>query len=169
MTPILYAKIGGIAALAALLLWTGWHFGGLSKDDELNKYKTVQEAQYAASLKTVADTLNKQIQDGVTARAAQQKVIDAYDTTKNVRDPASVGTAHRVLHLAASSSGAGGCPVPETGAVASGGAHPSGGAGEAAKAQSGLVSLVEADLDDYIAACGRDDKRLLLTQGLAPK
>lgn len=169
MTPLAYAKWGGIAALALALAGGGYHFGGLSADDKLNAYKTAAEAQHVAQLQAVVTTMETNARDAAADHAKLQKVIDAYDATKDVPDPASIGTAHRVLLLAASAAGAGDCPVQQTGPVASGGAGSSGGASETRKAQSGLVQVLEADLDDYIAACGRDDKRLVLTQGLGPK
>ena len=170
LTPYLaYIKIGAGLALLAIATGAGFHFGSLSADDKLNAYKTASEAQHVAQLQAVVTTLDNNARQAAADHASQQKVIDAYDATKNVPDPASIGTAHRVLLIAASSAGTGNCPVQQTGPVAGGSPGSSGGAGETPKAQSRLVSLVEADLDDYIAACGRDDKRLVLTQGLAPK
>lgn len=139
----MYAKIGGIAALAAILLWSGWHFGGMSADEKLANYKTAVEAQYAANLKTVADTLNKQIQDGVADRAAQKKVIDAYDADK-ANPPATAGLADSLRDATQSAS----CPasrdVPKAGTVAGGAqgatAKPSG--GPSVERLSGLVQAV---------------------------
>jgi hypothetical protein len=169
VTPVAYLKWGGIAALTLALVAGGYHFGGLSADDKLNAYKTAVEAQHAAQIQAVVDAMTKHDKQAAAQHAADQKAIDRYDANKDVPDPASIGTAHRVLLIAASSPDTGDCPVQQAGTVAGRSADTSGGAGEAEKAKSRLVSLVEADLDDYIAACGRDDKRLVLTQGLAPK
>jgi hypothetical protein len=170
LTPYLaYLKWGAAAALLAGTAGAGFHFGGLSADDKLNAYKTTEEAQHVAQLQAVVSTMENNARDAAADHAKLQKVIDAYDATKDIPDPASIGTAHRVLLLAASAGAASDCPVQQTGPMAGGSASASGGAGETAKAQSRLVTLVEADLDDYIAACGRDDKRLVLAQGLAPK
>jgi hypothetical protein len=158
MTPILYAKIGGIAALAVLLLWTGWHFGGLSKDDQLNKYRTAVEAQYAANLKTVADTINKQIRDGVTVRAAQQKVIDAYDTEKAL-PPATAGIVER-MRIVESASCAASRDVPKAGTLA-GGIE---GARGVPRSNTEADRLLQAALD----AADRDADRLNAAVKLAP-
>jgi hypothetical protein len=159
MMPILYAKIGGIAALAGLLLWTGWHFGGMSSDDKLANYRTAVEAQYAANLKTVADALNKQIKDGVAERAAQKKVIDAYDEEK-LKPPATAGIVERLRYIqgpgCATSS-----QLPAAGAMASGVAT----AGGIPAGISELDRLHQAAFD----AADRDSKRLNAAVKLAPK
>jgi hypothetical protein len=153
---MIYAKIAAGVLFAALC----FYLGGLAP-------KAALERDHADMAQAATRALLAQAAQAAADHASQQKVIDDYDANKDIPDPASIGTARRVLLLAA--AGAGNCPVPETGAVAGGGARPAGGASEAREAQSGLVTLLEADLDDYIAACDRDDKRLILTQGLAPK
>lgn len=161
MTPLAYAKWGGIAAALLAWSWLCFHQGGLGPTAAL-------ERDHADMAEATTKALLAQAAQAAADHASQQRVIDAYDATKDIPDPASIGTAHRVLLLAGAACGDSD-PVPETGPVASGGAHSSGGAGETPKAQSRLVQVLEADLDDYIGACGRDDDRLVLTQGLAPK
>jgi hypothetical protein len=51
---LLYAKLAAGALLLALAAGAGWHFGSLSKDDELNRYKTDAQAQHAAQLSALA-------------------------------------------------------------------------------------------------------------------
>lgn len=168
MTPLQYAKLGGILFACLLLSGSGFYFGGLRSAANLSAYKTAVETQHATQLQAVVKVLEDNAKAAAADHAQQQKVIDHYDAIKDLPDPASIGTAHRVLLLAAG-AGASDCPVQEGGGVASGGARPAGGTSETRKAQSGLVQVLEADLDDYIAACGRDDNRLVLAQGLAPK
>lgn len=158
MTPILYAKIGGIAALAAALLWAGWHFGGLSSAEKLANYQTTVEAQYAANLKTVADTLNKQIKDGVAERAAQQKVIDAYDLEKAL-PPVTAGVVERLRYIESTSCTAS-HQLPGAAAVA-GGAQAAGGV---PGGLSELDRLHQAAFD----AAARDASRLNAAVKLAP-
>ena len=148
---LVYIKLGAAAVLLAIAAGAGYHFGGLAS-------KTALEAQHAAQLQAVVNRLDENARQAAADHASQQKVIDAYDATKDIPDPASVGTAHRVLLLAAS---AGGCPVPEAGTVAGGAPRP-------APIAIG-PSEVERRLNDYIQACGGDAKRLIATQGLAPK
>lgn len=168
MNPYLqYAKLGGIVLVCLLLSGGGFYFGGLRSAANLSAYKTDVEAQHATQLQAVVNVLESNARAAAADHAQQQKVIDRYDATKDIPDPAAVGTAHRVFLVAA--GGPSDCPLPDTGRVASGGPSPAGGTSEARKAQSRLVTIVEADLDAYIAACGRDDKRLVLAQGLAPK
>lgn len=167
MTPISYAKLGGIVFACLLLSGGGFYLGGLRSAASLSAYKTAVEAQHATQLQAVVNVLESNALAAAADHAQQQRVIDHYDATKDIPDPAAVGTAHRVFLVAA--GGPSDCPLPKAGSVASGGADPTGSAREAQEAQSRLVTIVEADLDDYIAACGNDDKRLVLAQGLAPK
>jgi hypothetical protein len=153
-----YLKIGGIAALAAMLLWIGWHFGGMSSDEKLANYKTAVEAQYAANLKTVADTLNKQIQDGAADRAAKQKVIDAYDTEKAL-PAATAGVIERLRYIEGASCPASG-QLPAAGAVASG--------AQAASGVSGRGAEIDGLLQDALDAASRDAQRLNVMRKLAP-
>jgi hypothetical protein len=147
---IAYLKLGAIALLAAVLFGGGFYFGGL-------RSKTALEADHAAMAKAATDALLTQAAQAAADHDKQQKVIDTYDATKDIPDPASVGTAHRVLLIAAADS----CPVPEAGAVASG-------APAAARVAIG-PSEVERRLDDYVQACGRDVKKLIAAQALATK
>jgi hypothetical protein len=143
----LYIKL---AAGAGLLFWA-YHLGG-------NASRAALEADHAAMATAATKALLAQAAQAAADHASQQRVIDAYDATKDIPDPASVGTAHRVLLLAA---GAGDCPVPEAAAVA-------GGAPRAPAVTIG-PSEVERRLDDYIQACGEDTKLLRTVQALAPK
>lgn len=150
MIPLQVKAVVG-AVLAMILFSAGYHFGGLAS-------KTALETDHAAQLQAVVDRLDENAREAAADHAKQQRVIDAYDATKDIPDPASIGTAHRVLILAAAG---GGCPVPETGAVA-------GGAPDPARVAIG-PSRVEQALDAYIKACGRDVKKLTAGQALASR
>lgn len=156
---ITYLKIGGIAALAALLVWAGWHFGGLSKDDELNRYKTAVEAQHAAQLQTVANVMTQHDQQAAAERAAQQKVIDAYDQEKNLA-PITTGIVERMRLVEAAACSAGNRVVPPGGPVA-GGAQSAGGI---SRSDAEGDRLLQAALD----AADRDADRLNAVVKLAP-
>lgn len=147
---LIYIKIGAAALLLAIAAGAGYHFGGLSS-------KTALEADHVAQLQAVVNAMDENARAAAADHATQQKVIDRYDATKDIPDPASVGTAHRLLILAAAG---GGCAVPETGPLA-------GRAPDASRSTVG-PSEVERRLDDYIQACGRDDKKLTAAQALAP-
>lgn len=161
---ITYVKAGAIGLAVLLLVGLGFYLGTLKGDASAATAKTAAEGLHTAQLQAVVTALDNNARQAAADHVAQQKVIDAYDAIKDIPDPASIGTAHRVFLLAAS---AGSCAVPEGASVAGGSPGATGSAREAPKAQQRLV--VEADLNDYIAACGRDDKRLTLAQGLAPK
>ena len=152
----LAAKIGA----AALLLWIGWHFGGLSKDDELNKYKTAVEAQHAAQLQIVANVMTQHDQQAAAERAAQQKVIDAYDAEKNLA-PITTGIVQRMRIVeAAAACSAGNSVVPKAGPMASG-AQGTGGV-------PGGLSEGERLLQGALDAASRDASRLNAAVKLAP-
>jgi hypothetical protein len=155
---ILYAKIGGAVALAALLVWTGWHFGGMSSAEKLAKYQAAVEAQYAANLKTVADTLNKQIQDGIAKREALQKVVDQYELEKSL-PPATAGVVERLRYIQGPSCAAGSV-LPGAGTVAGGSQAPSGVPSRSAE----IAGLLQSALD----AASRDAARLNAIIKLAP-
>lgn len=153
-----YIKIGAAIALLGAVAAAGFHFGGLSADDKLANYKTEVQSQYATNLKTVADTLNKQIQDGITARAALQKVVDQYELEKSL-PPATAGVVER-LRLIESASCAAGRDLPKAGTLAGG-----------PQAASGIpASLPELDRLHQAAfdAADRDAKRLNTVVKLAP-
>lgn len=153
-----YIKLGAAAVVLGAVATASFHFGGISADDKLNTYKTAVEAQYAANLKTVADTLNKQIQDGVADRAAQQKVIDAYDTEKAL-PPATAGLVER-MRIVESASCAAGRDLPKAEPVASGAQSPS----RVPASDSEGQRLLQAALD----AADRDADRLNTIIKLAP-
>lgn len=170
MSPYLtYIKIGAAVLLLAIVAGASFHFGGLGPKVDLAKeqtsfanYKTDVEAQYAANLKTVADTLNKQIQDGLAKRAAMQKVIDDYDEQK-AKPPVTAGLAGELRDATKAAS----CPasghVSQAGPVAGGtqgaAAQPSG--GPSAERLSGLVQNV------FDASDG-DAKQMIAMIKLAP-
>jgi uncharacterized protein (DUF58 family) len=160
MTPILYAKIGGIAALALALLAGGYHFGGLSADAELANYKTAVEAQHAAQLQTVASVMTQHDQQATLERAAQQKVIDAYDEQKNLA-PITTGIVERVRLIEAASCSAGSRVVPSPGPVARGADAGSG----VPRGDSEGDRLLQAALD----AAARDSARLAAVIQFKPK
>lgn len=125
-----YIKIGAALAVVAAAAIAGFHFGGLSADDKLANYQTEVQAQYAANLKTVADTLNAQIKDGAVKRAAQQVIIDAYDLDKP-KPPITAGLAGELRDATAAASCTSSGQLPAGGSVAGGAqrgaAKPSGG------------------------------------------
>jgi hypothetical protein len=145
-----YIKIGAAALLLAIAAGAGYHFGGLAS-------KTALEADHAAQLQAVVNRLDENAREATADHAHLQRVIDRYDATKDIPDPASVGTAHRVYLYAASACGGG---LPEARALA-------GGVPGATPVTIG-PSEVERRLDDYIRACGEDANLLRTVQALAP-
>ena len=154
-----YIKIGAAVVVLGIVGVAGFHFGGLSADDKLANYKTEVQAQYALNLKTVADALNKQIQDGVTARAALQKVVDQYELEKAL-PPATAGVVER-LRFIESASCAAGHQLPGAGTLA-GGSDTTGGV---SAGLSELDRLHQAAFD----AADRDADRLNALIQLKPK
>lgn len=151
MNPYLtYIKLDAAAVLLAILFGAGYHFGGLAS-------KTALEAAHTAQLQAVVKAMDDNARAAATEHATQQKVIDAYDRDKDIPDPASVGTAHRLLILAAAG---GGCAVQQAGAVA-------GGAQGATPVPIG-PSRVEQALDAYVRACSADAAQLTAVIQLAP-
>lgn len=146
----IYIEMGAAVVLLVIAAGAGYHFGGMAST-------TALEADHAAQLQTVVNQLDENARQAAADHAHMQGVIDRYDATKDIPDPAGVGTARRVLIVAAAG---GGCAVPEAAALA-------GGAPDAARGTVG-PSEVERRLDDYIQACGRDDKKLTAAQALAP-
>jgi len=144
MNPLLYAKLGG----AALLLAAAFYLGGLAS-------KSRYEALRAAQLSAVAAAYQNQVLAREASEAKLQRVQNAYDAIKDLPDPATVGTAHRVLIAAA-----GGCDVPETRAMAGGAQTPA--------AQPVGPSGIERALGDYIAACSADAAQMIPMVELAP-
>ena len=155
---ITYVKIGAAIVALGVVGVAGFHFGGLSADDKLANYKTEVQAQYAANLKTVADTLNSQIKEGAVKRAAMQVIIDAYDLEK-AKPPVTAGIVQR-MHNAESASCTAGHQLPAGGSVASG-------AQEASGVSVGL-SEGERLLQDALDAAARDAARLDTVVKLAP-
>lgn len=138
-----YIKIGAALAVVAAAAIGGFHFGGLSADDKLANYQTQVQAQYAANLKTVADTLNAQITDGAAKRATLQGIIDVYDAEK-AQPPTTAGLADELRDATAAAR----CPasgqLPASGTLAggaqTGAAQP--GSGPSAERLSGLVQAI---------------------------
>jgi hypothetical protein len=156
---ITYLKLGGIAALAAFLLWTGYHFGGLSADGKLANYKTAVEAQHAAQLQAVANVMAEHDRDAAAQRASQQKVIDAYDT-QILQPLPTAGIVERVRLVEAASCSSSNRVVPSAGALA-GGAQAAGGV---PRSNAEGDRLLQAALD----AADRDSARLNVAVKLAP-
>jgi hypothetical protein len=155
-----YIELGAAAALLAIAAGAGYHFGGLSADDKLNAYKTEVEAQHAVQLSAVATAYQDQVLAREASEAKLQKVQNAYDTLKDLPDVASVGTAHRLLLVAASTDRTGGCDVPAAGAVAGG--------AQASAAVALGHSSVESALGDVLAACAADASQMNAMVQLAP-
>lgn len=153
-----YIKIGAALAVVAAAAIGGFHFGGLSADDKLANYQTQVQAQYAANLKTVADTLNAQIKDGADKRAAMQKVIDAYDLEKSL-PPVTAGVVQRMRYIESADCAAG-HQLPGTATVAGGAQAASG----VPRGVSELDRLHQAAFD----AAARDSARLNAVVKLAP-
>lgn len=136
MTPLIYAKWGGIAA--AFLAWSVlcFHQGGMSSTARLEALQTAQSQLTAKAV--LAERASAEAES-----VRLNKVISDYESTPI--DPVSVGVAHRVLIYAHTPS----CTVPEAGS------NP-GGTVPASPKPDGL----EGPLQDYIDACSRDAKRL---------
>ena len=143
-------ELGAAALCVTLAAAAGYHFGGLAS-------KAALQADHVAQLQAVVNAMDENARQAAAGELKQQRVIDRYDATKDIPDPASVGTARRVLIVAAAG---GGCAVPETATLA-------GRAPDATRSTVG-PSEVERRLDEYIQACGRDDKKLTAAQALAP-
>jgi len=145
---ITYLKLGGILALAAVLFSAGFYFGGL-------KSKTAYEALQAAQASSAAQALLKEQAATAAQTAKLQQVENAYDALRDVPDPIAVNVSRLLVAKVADS-----CPVPGAAAVADG-------APRAASVAVGPSSIADR-LDDYIAACTDDARRLAAVQALAP-
>jgi hypothetical protein len=159
MTPLLYAKIGGVMMLIALLFGAGYHLGGLSADDKLNAYKTAVEAQHAAQLQAVVTTMDEHDHQAALERMANQKVIDTYDLQKNL-PPITAGLVERMRLVEAAAACADDSGLPKTGAVAGGAQAASG----IPRSDPEAERLLQAALD----AADRDSGRLNAAVKLAP-
>lgn len=121
LTPYLtYIKAGVAVLVLGAVSVASFHFGGLSKDDELNRYKTAVEAQHAAQLKTVADAYQAQVLAAEADHVHMQGVIDELNKKLSTPDPAVAGLARRVLDAEAAAASAACNRVPQTGPGASG-------------------------------------------------
>jgi hypothetical protein len=148
---MIYAKIGAAVALLLGAFWAGWTVNG-------DRAAAAANALHAAQLQAAVTALDTQASQRVAAEAKLAKVQGDYDAIKDIPDPVSVGLAHRLL-VATPSACSG--PMPSAPAVA-------GGAADASRVAIG-PSVVEQRLNDYIQACGRDAKKLVAAQALAPK
>jgi hypothetical protein len=139
------------AVIAALLLGlgVGWYFGGLHGKAQL-------EALQASEFKALADAYQAQVLAKQQSEAKLATVENAYDAIKDTPDPATLGTARRVLLIAARDS----CPLPGAATVAGGTENP-------APLAIG-PSAVERALDAYVQACSEDAKQLAAVIQLAP-
>jgi hypothetical protein len=156
---MIYAKIAGFGALAAFLVWVGFHFGGLSADDKLANYKTAVEAQHAAQLQAVVATMTEHDTQAAAQHAKDQGVIDAYDAQKDLA-PVTAGIVQRMRLVEAASCSAGGGVVPGAAALAGGTDAAGGVSGSHAESDR----LLQAALD----AAARDADRLNAVIKLAP-
>jgi hypothetical protein len=159
---MVYVKIGAVVLVLGAAAAAGFHFGGLSADDKLANYKTEVQAQNAANLKTVADTLNAQIKDGAIRRAAMQVIIDAYDLDK-AKPPITAGLAGELRDAARAASCPASSHVSQAGSVAGGtqGATAKPGSGPSAERLSGLVQ-------DVFDTSDADAKQMIAMIKLAP-
>jgi hypothetical protein len=158
---VIYVKLAVFLGVIAAAATAGFHFGGLSKDDELNRYKTDVEAQHAAQLKAVADVYQKQLVDAQAHALTQQGVTD--DLNKKLEGSGSVasGLAQRMLDdQAAAAAAACNRPVPKGGAVAGAAAGSAG----VPRGDPEAVRLLQGALD----AGTRDADRLRAAQALSP-
>lgn len=161
LTPYLtYIKLGAEALVLAAVAGASFHFGGLSKDDELNRYKTVIEAQHVGQLQAVVKTMDEHDKQAAAQRAADKRVIDDYDLQKSL-PPITAGVVQRMRLVEAASCRADGSLVSGAGSVA-------GGTDAAAGIPRGDPEgdrLLQAALD----AAARDASRLYAAIRLAPK
>lgn len=161
LTPYLtYIKLGAGAVLLALVAGASYHFGGLSSDDKLNAYKTAVEAQHAAQLQAVVDTMTEHDKQAAAQHAADQKVIDAYDLQKSL-PPITAGLVERMRLVEAASCRAGHSVLPGAGPVARG----TDAAGGVPGGDPEGDRLLQAALD----AASHDAARLNAVRQLAPK
>lgn len=144
---LMYAKLGLAAAVLAGVAGAAFHFGGLSKAKDLAVYKTDVEAQHAAQLQTVVDTLEDQLKQAAVTHAADQKVVDAYDAIKDLPPP-HAGLVERMRLVESASCTAISGEVPGAGATAGGthaGAGVSAGDREARRLLQGTFNAGDAD------------------------
>jgi hypothetical protein len=112
-----YAKLAGLAALAAGLLSLGFYFGAMHGDEKAATMQADASAAHAAQLGAVVAALETQRNAALAESGRRQGVIDAYDKTKGDPSPVVAGLADRVYHYAARA----GCnSVPGAATVASG-------------------------------------------------
>lgn len=148
LSPYLtYVKLGAAALALSGAAWAGFHFGGLSAAEDLAVYKTAVEAQRAAQLKTVVDTLEDQIKQAAAQHAADQRIVDAYDAIKDLPPP-HAGLVERMQLVEAASCAAVSGEVPGTGDAA-GGTHAASGVSrgdpEARRLLQGTFNAGDAD------------------------
>lgn len=147
MTPLAYAKWGGIAALALALFGGGWYFNGLRWADKLDKDHADLAASTTAALITQAKDKQTQI-DRLNAAVAHYESLPP--------DPVVTGVASRLYKYTLRD-----CAVPGAPAVAPGIVSPGGVPGGNQEAER--LSQLAFD------AAGRDAARLDAVIGVWPK
>lgn len=148
-----------IAAIATLLAGVSFYLGGLHADNQLANYKTAVEAQHLTQLQAVVATMTQHDNQAAAQHAADEKVIDAYDTEKAL-PPATAGVVERMRLVEAASCSAGNRVLPSSGVLA-GGAQSTGGI---SRSDAEGDRLLQAALD----AADRDADRLNAVVKLAP-
>lgn len=159
MTPLEYAKLGGIAFLALLLSGGGLYFGSLRGDAKAAEAKTALEADHAAQLRSLADAWQARelVYEGQT-----QRYTNEIEILRHTRAEPLPGTPLRVCFTA---------PQPILPASATGGDQPAGAGtlprgdakvpGSGGDIRPGLFFIAD-EADNLLAECRR-------TQPLAAK
>jgi hypothetical protein len=146
---IAYLKLGGIAALAALLFAAGFYFGGL-------RSKTAYEALQAAQAEAVAKAVLAERSATAAQLAKQNEVISTYES--HALDPLAPIIAQRLCLAPAAGDRR---PVPQ--APANAGRAPP------AAPEPFSPSPVATALGDLLSACASDAARLSALQALSPR
>jgi hypothetical protein len=147
MTPLIYAKWGGIAAALLAWSWACFHQGGLGPTAALDRAREAQAELVArAVLAERASTAAESVRVNAILKGYEDAPID----------PIVPGVAHRVLVYA----GAAGCPVSGAAAAPSGAGGPS----PRTPGDPGLERLFQALID----ACAQDASELTALQQAWP-
>lgn len=141
-------QAGLILAAALLLSGGGFYLGTLRGKSQLEQLQ-------ASQFKALADAYQAQVLARQQSETKLQTVENQYDAIKDIPDPATVGTARRLLIVAAA------CPDVPQGATVAGGT-------ENAAAITLGPSPIERALDAYVQACSADAKQLAAMIELAP-
>lgn len=159
MTPLQYAKLGGVLFACLLLSGGGYHLGGLAAEAKLSAYKTAVEAQHATQLQAVVNAMTQHDNQAAARHAADRKVIDAYDLQKDL-PLATAGIVERMRLIEAAAPCASGPQLPAAGSVA-GRAQAAGGIPRCDPEGDRLLQLA-------LDAADRDAARLNAAVKLAP-